>query len=133
MTVYLSETKTQKMKKVLILSLLAVSLSSCFQKEENSRGQKISYDTNPIEKIREYGKAIEADTAFYNHIEDITLPLNMSMEDLKNQDPDFYAECMEISDDKELTKKLKSSSLFRKIARDNNLDLRKVAVIQHLK
>ena len=121
--------KTTKMKKLLIPSLV-ILLISCSKKEQK---QVIIYDNSPFEQVRKYGEEIKADTSFSNHLEDITLPLNRSMQALKIQNPEFYAECMECSSDKELTQKLKDSDLFRKIARERGLNLSKVSLIKHLK
>lgn len=117
------------MKKIF-LPLVIIFLASCSKKEQK---QVIVYDNSPFEQVRKYGEEIKADTAFSNHLEDITLPLNRSMQALKIQDPEFYSECMECSSDEDLTRKLKDSELFREIAEKKGLDLSKVSVIKHLK
>lgn len=118
------------MKKIPFI-LLATLIASCSQKKNQE--QVIIYDNSAFEQISEYGEEIKADTAFSRHMEDITIPLNMSMEALKNRNPEFYEECRRCSTDKELTEKLKSSEIFQKIALEKGLDLRKVSLIQHLK
>ena len=117
------------MKKSSLFIIIPLLLVSCFDsRSEDLRSER--EENLPFEKIKKFGKSIKSDTAFYNHIEDITIPLNNSMSTLRTRFPDFYEECMNCSTDKELTYKLRSSREFRKIAKEKGLDLSKVLLIK---
>lgn len=117
------------MKKSSLFIIIPFLLVSCF--DSRSEDLRPEREKNlPFEKIKKFGKSIKSDTVFYNHVGDITIPLNKSMAALKTRFPDFYEECMSCSTDKELTAKLKSSRKFRKIAKEKGLDLTKVLLIK---
>lgn len=121
------------MKKIALILLASSLLISCTNEQETTTQTSSQSSNYPFDEIRKVGEEIKADTAFSNHMEDISLPLSKSMRTLKASDPEFYEECMNCSSDEEMTEKLKSSPTFRKIARKKGLDLEKVSLIQRLK
>lgn len=115
--------------KFLALLIPILALVSCQQKEVKEKKKYV----NPLNKVAEYGERIHRDTVLTKHMNDFVIPLNESMADLKEQDPEFYQECISMDNSEEMTKKLKSSEKFIAIAKKHNLDAEEIPLIEFLK
>jgi dimeric dUTPase (all-alpha-NTP-PPase superfamily) len=115
--------------KILALTITILALVSCQKKKVKVKKEYV----NPFQQVVEYGERIHRDTVLTKHMNDFVIPLNESMADLKEQDPEFYQECISMDNSEEMTKKLKSSKKFLAIAKKHNLDAKEIPLIEFLK
>jgi hypothetical protein len=119
--------------KFLSLSIAILALTSCQQKE--IKVQKEASD--PFQFSRDFAKEIQKDTALTlalnEHLDDFVIPVGDAMKDLKEKNPDFYQECVNMEDSKEMTEKLKSSEEFQAILKKHNINPDAIKRIESLK